>query len=317
VAKRRILGMPTPVAIIVAVIAIVILAIGFFAGPIGSKFVSIDFPSWLVVEDPEVHLPAPELFHIFGLPVTNSLLASWLTALFLIIGSILITRRMKLVPGRVQGIFEAVLGYILDFCTSIAGEKNGRRFFPVIITIFLYVLFNAWLSLIPGFVSVEYTLHGHTYELFRGANTDINTPLAIALISFVFVEYYGLRSLGIGYLSKFLNFGTLFRGIGKLFTGRLKEGLSGMFSGAIDAFVGALEGLSEFIRIVSFSFRLFGNMTAGEILLLIVAYLVPMAISFIFYGLELFVGLIQAFIFAGLTLVFVNSAVTAHSSEEH
>jgi F-type H+-transporting ATPase subunit a len=90
-----------------------------------------------------------------------------------------------------------------------------------------------------------------------------------------------------------------------------------MFSGAIDAFVGALEGLSEFIRIVSFSFRLFGNMTAGEILLLIVAYLVPMAISFIFYGLELFVGLIQAFIFAGLTLVFVNSAVTAHSSEEH
>jgi F-type H+-transporting ATPase subunit a len=189
VAKRRILGMPTPVAIIVAVIAIVILAIGFFAGPIGSKFVSIDFPSWLVVEDPEVHLPAPELFHIFGLPVTNSLLASWLTALFLIIGSILITRRMKLVPGRVQGIFEAVLGYILDFCTSIAGEKNGRRFFPVIITIFLYVLFNAWLSLIPGFVSVEYTLHGHTYELFRGANTDINTPLAIALISFVFVEY--------------------------------------------------------------------------------------------------------------------------------
>ena len=315
-AKKKILGLPTPIFILGSIFFILFI-IGFLAGPIGSNFISIDFPSWLVIDDPEVHLPAPELFHFLGLPITNSLLASWLTVLVLIIGSFLITRRMKLIPGRLQGTFEGILGYILDFCTSIAGEKYGRKFFPVVITIFLYVLFNAWISLIPGFLSVTYTSHGHTYELLRGANTDINTPLAIALISFVFVEYYGLKTLGFSYLKKFFNFGALFRSAGKLFSGKLKEGLSGIFSGVIDAFVGILEGLSELIRIVSFSFRLFGNMTAGEILLLIVAYLVPLALSFVFYGLELFVGLIQAFIFAGLTLVFVSSAVTLHSSEEH
>ncbi len=298
--------------ILIAAIALVLVFVGFFAGPIGSEFVQIDFPSWIPISEPEVHLPAPVLFEVLGLPITNSLLASWLTVIVLVVGSFLITRRMKLIPGRVQGAFEGVLGYILDFCVSLAGEKNGRKFFPVVITIFLYVLLNAWLSLIPGFGSV--LIDGH--ELLRGANTDINTPLAIALVSFVFVEFYGFKSLGPGYLKKFLNFGPLFKSIGKIFTGKFKEGLGGVFNGLINVFVGALEALSEFIRIVSFSFRLFGNMTAGEILLLIIGYLVPLALSFIFYGLELFVGVIQAFIFAGLTLVFASSAVTPHE-EEH
>jgi F-type H+-transporting ATPase subunit a len=151
--------------------------------------------------------------------------------------------------------------------------------------------------------------------LLRGANTDINLPLALALVSFVFVEYFGLRSHGLRYLGKFINVGQFFRSMGQLFRGRFKAGLSGLFSGAVNIFVGILETLSELIRIVSFTFRLFGNMTAGEILLLIVAFLVPWVLALPFYGLELLVGFVQALIFAGLTLVFVTIAVTPHEAE--
>ena len=173
--------------------------------------------------------------------------------------------------------------------------------------------FNAWLSLIPGFGSIELKIHGHEYELLRGANTDVNTPLAIALISFVFVEYYGLKALGIRYIRKFVNAGQFFRSIGRVFKGKVS--VMGIFSGAIDIFVGGLETLSELIRIISFTFRLFGNMTAGEILLLIAAFLVPWVLALPFYGLEMLVGFVQALIFSGLTLVFVTMAVAPHEHE--
>jgi F-type H+-transporting ATPase subunit a len=291
---------------------------GFLAGPIGSKlFGEMAWLKWMRVDAPEMHLKAPVLFHIFGLPMTNTIIAGWITVIFLVVISWVVTRRMKIVPGRLQATFEFILGWIYDFCKSVAGEENGRKFFPVICTIFLFVLFNAWLSLIPGFGSITITLHGIEHELLRGANTDINTPLAIALASFVFVEYYGLRTLGIKYLRKFVNVGQFFRSTGHVFRGKVKAGLSGLFSGFVDIFVGALETLSEFIRIVSFTFRLFGNMTAGEILLLIAAYLVPWVAAIPFYGLELLVGVVQALIFGGLTLVFVTLAVAPHEAEGH
>jgi F-type H+-transporting ATPase subunit a len=145
----------------------------------------------------------------------------------------------------------------------------------------------------------------------------VNTPLAIALVSFVFVEYYGLKTLGIKYLRKFINAGGLFGSIGHVFKGRIKKGLSGLFSGFIDIFVGGLETLSEFIRIVSFTFRLFGNMTAGEILILVAAFLIPFAVSWLVYGLELFIGFIQALVFSGLTLAFASMAVSSHEEESH
>jgi F-type H+-transporting ATPase subunit a len=312
--KRGCLGCSFPVLIIVVVIALGIVVVGFLAGPLGkSIFGDVGLPSWLSVDSPEPHLPAPVLFHIFGLPITNTILAGWITCLFLIISSWLITRRMKLVPGRVQAVFEFILGWIYDFCNSVAGEKNGRKFFPVICTIFLFVAFNAWLSLIPGFGSILWGDH----ELLRGANTDVNTPLAIALVSFIFVEFYGLKMMGIKYLRKFVNAGGVFRSIGQVYKGKVKKGFTGLFSGAIDIFVGGLEALSELIRIVSFTFRLFGNMTAGEILIMVAAFLLPMAIGWMVYGLELFIGFIQALVFSGLTLAFVSMAVTSHEEEAH
>jgi F-type H+-transporting ATPase subunit a len=311
--KRGCLGCSFPVLIIVVIVALAIVVIGFLAGPLGKSILGdVGLPSWLSVPAPEPHLSAPVLFHVFGLPITNTILAGWITCLFLIIGCWLITRRMKLVPGRIQAAFEFVLGWVFDLCVSVAGEKNGRRFFPIICTIFLFVAFNAWLSLIPGFGSVLLGNH----ELLRGANTDVNTPLAIALVSFVFVEFYGLKTLGIKYMGKFINMRGFFRSVGLIFKGKVKQGLSGLFSGAIDMFVGVLEGLSEFVRIISFTFRLFGNMTAGEILIMVAAFLLPMAISWVVYGLELFIGFIQALVFSGLTLAFVSMAVTSHEEEE-
>jgi F-type H+-transporting ATPase subunit a len=312
--KRGCLGCSFPVLVVVVIIALAIVVIGFLAGPLGKSMIGdVGLPSWLSPPAPEPHLPAPVLFTVFGLPITNTILSGWITCLFLIIGCWLITRRMKLVPGRMQAAFEFILGWVFDFCVSVAGEKNGRRFFPVICTIFLFVAFNAWLSLIPGFGSILLGNH----ELLRGSNTDVNTPLAIALVSFVFVEFYGLKTLGIKYLRKFINVGGFFRSMGNVFKGNVKKGLTGLFSGVIDIFVGGLEALSELIRIVSFTFRLFGNMTAGEILIMVAAFLLPMAIGWMVYGLELFIGFIQALVFSGLTLAFVSMAVTSHEEEAH
>jgi F-type H+-transporting ATPase subunit a len=219
---------------------------------------------------------------------------------------------MKLVPDRLQAAFEFVLGWIYDLCLSVAGEKNGRRFFPVVCTIFLFVAFNAWLSLIPGFGSIE--VNGH--ELLRGANTDLNTPLALAIVSFFFVAYFGLKDLKMGWLKQYFNFGPFFHSAGGVFKGKIK--IMDIFSGAVNIFVGGLEFLSMLIRLISFTFRLFGNMTAGEILVIIGAFLIPLlGINFAIYGFELLVGLVQALVFSILTLVFATMAVTTHEAESH
>ncbi|MGE0134907.1 MAG: F0F1 ATP synthase subunit A [Dehalococcoidia bacterium] len=136
---------------------------------------------------------------------------------------------------------------------------------------------------------------------FRSVNTDVNAPLAVAIFSFIFVEFWGLSALGIGYLGKFFAFGRLLRGNPM---------------GIIDVFVGLLELVSELSRMVSFTFRLFGNVFAGEVLLLMMTFLVPFVLVNVFYGLELFVGLIQAFVFAMLTLVFAQTAVAGHGDHE-
>jgi F-type H+-transporting ATPase subunit a len=312
--RRGCLGCSFPVLIIVLIIAIGLIVVGFLAGAIGQKLVpGISLPSWLIVPRPAPELPAPVLYHMLGLPITNSIIAGWITVVFLVVLSWAITRRMKLVPGRLQAAFEALIGWMYDFCRSIAGDENGRKFFPVICTIFLFVLFNAWLSLIPGYGSIQVHIGGHEYELLRGSNTDANTPLAIAFISFFFVAYYGLKSLGIAWLKQYFNFGPFFHAVGGAFKGKFN--VMDIFSGAVGIFVGGLELLSRFITIISFTFRLFGNMTAGEILLLIAAYLLPMVLPLPFYGLELLIGFVQALIFAGLTLVFVSMAVTPQEHE--
>jgi|FLYL01.1.fsa_nt_gi F-type H+-transporting ATPase subunit a len=315
---------------------------------------------------PHIVIAAEELFSVGPVKVTNTMVTSWVIVALIIVFVVLVTRRWTLVPsGRLQGLVEAGLEAFYNLVVSIAGEKNGRRFFPVVGTIFLYVLISNWLSLTPVFnvigfqheadhgvvmerteigpLDVAYvplsnpgSLSGETIDeddpeahekaeqareegkfvgellpLFRGVNTDLNTPLALAIASAIAVEFWGVSTLGLfTYGKKFFAFGTLFRGIT-----RFKPGL--VFQGIIDAFVGLLELISETVRLVSFTFRLFGNMFAGEVVILMFTFLTPIMLTLAFYGLEIFVGLIQAFIFSMLTLVFAVMAVSHAEHEAH
>ena len=314
--KGKILGIPFLALVSLVTLLLILFVVGFVVGPLGKSILGdLGLPSWLSVPQPHPELPAEVVFHLFGFPITNSIIAAWITIIFLVGFSYVVTRRMKLIPGRLQGAFEFLLGWLYDFCCSAAGEKNGRRFFPLVATIFLFVAFNAWFGLLPGYGSIIiHTAEGEIH-LLRPANTDINIPLAIAMMSVILTQYFGFRTLGRRYVAKFINAGGFFRSAGQVVRGKVGVGLSGMFTGIIEIFVGFLELLSEVIHIVSFTFRLFGNMTAGEILLLIVAFLVPWVLALPFYGLELLVGFVQALIFAGLTLVFATIAVTPHAEE--
>ncbi|MBI4187390.1 MAG: F0F1 ATP synthase subunit A [Chloroflexi bacterium] len=316
--KRRVLGCSFPLLAVIAAALLGLFLVSFLSGALGRSLIGdVGLPGWLSVPAPDPKLPPEAVFHLLGFPVTNSIISAWLTIAVLVGVSYVVTRRLKLVPNRLQALLESAIGWLYDLCREVAGEKNGRRFFPVVATIFFFVLMNAWLSLLPIFGSINITTAGGEHvHLFRGANTDINLPLALALVSFIFVEYHGIRLVGARhYIAKFINAGRFFGGLGQLFRGSLRAGLVGVLTGGIDIFVGLLEALSEFIRIISFTFRLFGNMTAGEILLLLVTFLVPWLAVIPFYGLELLVGLVQALIFSGLTLVFATMAVTHHKEE--
>ena len=318
--KRGCLGCSFPLVIGLLVVFLALIVGGFVIGPLGQSMLNIELPGWLTslsVERPDPHLPAETVFHIFGFPIANSVIGAWITIIFLVGVSYIVTRRMKLVPGRLQAAFEFLIGWLYDLCVSVSGEVNGRRFFPVVATIFLFVGFNAWLALLPGFGSIiAHTAEGEVH-LLRAANTDINMPLALAVTSFGFFWFFGFRAIGISFSENFFNFREFLRGARQLFTGKLKSGLSGIFTGAITAFTGFLELLSVFIRVISLTFRLFGNMTAGEILLLVAAFLIPWLFAIPFYGLELLIGFIQAIIFGGLTLIFLTLAVESHEEEVH
>ena len=317
--EKKIMGLKKPVFIAFLVVVLGLGVFGFVAGALGRVFFGdIGLPDWLIVESPSPELPAGEVFSIGGFAITNTMITAWISILLLVGIFWAATRKIKLVPGRLQAACEFVLEWILNLCRDAVGEKNGRRFFPLVVTIFLFVIVNAWMNLIPGYGAILITNgHGEEVHLLRGANTDINIPLALALVSFVVVEYWGLSTLGVGkYFKKFFNFGPVFVAIKKIFTGKIGPGFSGLFNAVINAFIGLLELLLEFVRIISFTFRLFGNMTGGEILLLMITFLLPFVVGIIFYGLELLVGFVQALIFAGLTLSFAAIAVTPHS-EEH
>jgi len=315
---------------------------------------------------PYITVPPDHLWEVGGYTITNTLLATWLTMVVLILVGIFAGPRMSLVPSGFSGFIEMIITGFFSICASVAGEAHTRRFFPLVATIFFYVLVSNWMALLPGFKTVglpiadygptqamiqtidvpliggldyvpftpeqiavsagelpvlseeqahaahleegeyivaeEGTYSGNIRGLLRPMNTDITAPLAIAIFSFIFVEFWGLQSLGLGYLKKFFAFGAI-----------IKKGPLGI----IDIFVGLLELVSELSRMISFTFRLFGNIFAGSVLMLMMTFLTPFVLILPFYGLELFVGAIQAFVFAVLTLVFAMSAVSHHGDDEH
>ena len=317
--NRKILGCSFPLIVILSIILLVLIIYGLLSGPIGKSLLGQEFgPSWLHVESPRPELAPGILFHIGFLPVTNTMITAWITIILLVLVSFIAFRQPKLVPTGIQKFMEFVYCTLLDFCISIAGEKNGRRFFPFVATIFVFIITNSWLGLLPFYGDSLYVVgEGEKHiPLLRAANTDINIPFALALFSWISIEVFGIRAIGFfHYLKKFFNFDKLGSGFKYLFKGKIKSAFSEIIFGAIDIFVGVLELVSEFIRLVSFTFRLFGNMTAGEVLILVVAFLAPLVVGSLVYGLELFFGFLQALIFAGLTVVWMTMAITPHEEE--
>ncbi len=305
-----------------------------------------------------ISIAAEKITEIAGLPVTNSLITTWVVMSFLFIVAFLITRKFKKVPTYPQLMVELLIGGLYDFFRTILGHNINKEF-PLIASLFLFILFANWAGLIPGVGTIGYWEHEkkesvvaehlavpvaeekevvvvdshgepstqegvtevvETKEepaalplndwqywllgkgvpeslvflpVFRGPTADINTTLALALVTMVFVQVFGLANVGVGYLSKFFT---------------LKN--------PVFTFVGILELVSEFSRIISFAFRLFGNIFAGEVLLAVMAFLFAFGLPMPFIALEIFVGLIQALVFAMLAAVFLNMAAAGHG-ESH
>lgn len=244
------------------------------------------------VKDTGIHisLTAEPVYHIGQFTVTNSLLTSWIAILLLVVFALLATRKLKKIPGNLQQIAEIIVDGIYGLFSSILGNKIAA-YFPLIATIFLYIITLNWLGLLPGVGTIGINKIEDNHEifvpLFRAGTADLNTTLALALFAMIVIQFAGFRTLGAEYLKKFIN-----------------------FSNPINFFVGILEIISEFSKIISFAFRLFGNIFAGEVLLTVIAFLVPVFVPIPFMGLELFVGFIQALVFSMLTAVFLSLATT-------
>lgn len=239
-----------------------------------------------------ISLAAEKIGEIGGFPVTNSLLATWIVMGILVLLSLKATRRMTLIPGSAQSIAELVVGSLYDFFSSVLGPKI-KQFFPLIASFFIFIICSNWFGLLPGVGTIGFPEHGKFVPLLRGGTADLNTTLALAIISIVAIQYFGFKTLGFHYSSRFLN-----------------------FSNPIYFFLGFLEIISEVSKVISFAFRLFGNIFAGEVLLSVMAFLMPFIIPLPFLALELFVGFIQALVFSMLTAVFIQVAISHGEGEQ-
>lgn len=241
---------------------------------------------------------APEVVtHIGGVAITNSLLTSLIVMLVLLTLAFSFRKDVqntkKKRPGGIQLIVDFLLEGFYNFFHRILGE-GVDRVFPMLMTFFLFIIIGNWIGLLPGVGSVGFYERASDGEkfipLFRGPNADLNTTIALALISVGTTQYLSIKAIGFRkYLSRFINFGN-----------------------PIKFFVGILELISEFAKILSFSFRLFGNIFAGEVLLVVMVFLIPILVPVPFLVLEVFVGFIQALVFTMLTAIFIVVATEEH-----
>jgi F-type H+-transporting ATPase subunit a len=258
-----------------------------------------------------------------GFPITNSLIMTVLIDLLLLLTIIYGARNLQLIPRGFQNFVEFMVEAFYNFAQSV-DRKNVAKFFPLCASIFFFILYSNYFALVPGVGSIGvcrvehaaegaaaeahvapsetfaglpgYCSDGKVVPALRAPSSDLNVTLAWALAAVFTIELFGFQALGLNYLTKFFNF---------------REGFMG-------ALVGILELISEFVRIIAFSFRLFGNIFAGEVVLGVMAYLFAYLLPLPFYGLELFVAFMQAFVFSVLTMVFMLLATLAHGGhDEH
>ena len=277
-----------------------------------------------------------------GKHLTNAVLTSFVLSAALVIFAFFFGRRLKERPGGLQNVVEGLIEGLDNLVKDAAPKRWAETFFPIVATIFLYLVVVNMFSLLTPFLGAIGPAHSHykgadpeatgfagipsvlliggefedlqplhpdehhdghadhvvIVPFLRAPSSDLNLTLALALITVILTQWFGLRAHGARYLSNFLPLGGLRR--------------KGFTSWAIELFVGVLEGISELARIVSFSFRLFGNVFAGEVVLIVISSLVPLGLVVVFFGLEIFVGLIQAIVFFLLALVFFSIAAGEH-----
>lgn len=299
-----------------------------------------------------ISISAEPVSQVLGITLTNSMLTSLIVSGLLIAIAVAfrLTYNPDKAPRGWQNFVEFLLATFYSLIQGVTNsEKKTLQFYPFITTFFLFIVLNNWLGLLPGVGTImvsapeevhvqaqdpfsqasyfipqvnaatEPVVQDHAIDqiepiqvdplnpeeshdsivaeaeshaavpLFRAGTADLNMTLALAIISQLVAQYFGFAHVGFGYLKKFIN-----------------------FSNPIMFFVGILELLGEFTKVVSFAFRLFGNIFAGEVLLAVIMFLVPVVVPMPFYGLELFVGVIQGLVFAMLSLVFFNMATLGH-----
>jgi F-type H+-transporting ATPase subunit a len=268
-----------------------------------------------------------------GFPLTNGLITTIVIDVLLVLFAILVTRNMQLVPRGWQNVGEAIVGGFYNFVQGV-DRKNAVKFFPFCASVLLFAIFSSLFGLLPGVGSIgTCVVEEHSalvapaagakalmkaeeggpasltdswplscasgttlVPFFRAPSADLNVTFAWGLVSVALIQYFGIQALGGGYFTKFFNF---------------REGAMGVI-------IGLLELISEFVRIIAFAFRLFGNIFAGEVILVVMAYLFAYILPLPFYLFEVFVALIQGVIFAVLSLVFMSLATIPHGGhEEH
>jgi F-type H+-transporting ATPase subunit a len=304
---------------------------------LGGIFVPVQ-PEITVAAEKLIEEPIAENFLGMGpLYLVNTIPTLVVTIVLLVVIAFFTNRSLKksqntdLVPRGIGNVMEAILEMLYNLTEGSAGTKWARAIFPWFATIMIYVLFANLLKLIPGFesIGVLHPAHGEGHAIaaiggnwsnllpakveeggyilapfFRGISVDLNFTASLAIISVVMIQVIGFRAQGLGYLSKFFNTKRMFKV---------------PFFGAMDFLVGLLELISEVSKILSFAFRLFGNMFAGVVLVAIVAGLLGKIsiLPAMIMMFELFVGVIQAFVFGMLTMVFMAQATQGHGGEEH
>lgn len=267
----------------------------------------------------EMTIFAEPILHIGKFEITNSLLTSWLAVLVIIILSFAIRLKLKKIPGKIQHIFEFLLEGALSLCDQVTNDRKiSTKIFPLVFVLFIFILVNNWIGLLPFISSIGFIETTGSHEtfipLFRAGTADINTTLALSIMIVVFSNIFGVLVIGVWKtFNKYVNIHVL----GGVFT-KVRNDPSVLIVAPITFFVGLLELIGEFAKVASLSFRLFGNVFAGEVLLAsmgaIFLYILPGPFLF----LEVFVGLIQALIFALLATVYFTIAAQDHSQhDEH
>lgn len=254
---------------------------------------SLEFPAPHTVLDlSPASAPAASALITFHPSISSTILTMWIVMAVVLAGAILMTRGGTMIPGRAQNVFEAFYESLSDFGIGLAGPK-ARPYIPIFVAFFLLILFDNWVGLVPPVGKLDF---------LRAPSSDVNITIGMALISFLIFHVEGFRHLGVrGYLGKFFP---------------IYEFRNGLGAGVIAMFVGLIELMLEFVKPVTLSMRLFGNIYGGEVALGVITALTVAIIPVALIGLELMLNAIQALIFSVLTLMFIVLAIESHHDEE-